>query len=96
VGDQDVPACGSDRTSIIVSTRNAPGALYSVLEPFNRHGISLSRVETRPSRGSNWTYVFFIDFEGHRSEPTIAKVLAELEAVATDVKNLGSYPRATP
>ncbi|MXY54077.1 MAG: prephenate dehydratase [Gammaproteobacteria bacterium] len=94
VGDQDVPACGSDRTSIIVSTRNAPGALYSVLEPFNRHGISLSRVETRPSRGSNWTYVFFIDFEGHKTDAPVAAALAEVEEVAVEVKLLGSYPRS--
>ena len=94
VGDQDVPACGSDRTSILVSTRNAPGALYSVLEPFNRHGISLSRVETRPSRGSNWTYVFFIDFEGHKTDAPVASALADVRKVAVELKLLGSYPRA--
>ena len=94
VGDQEVPACGSDRTSIIVSTRNAPGALYSVLEPFNRHGISLSRVETRPSRGSNWTYVFFIDFEGHKTDAAVASALADVRKVAVELKLLGSYPRA--
>ena len=95
IGDQAVEPSGRDRTSIMVSTRNEPGALYKVLEPFHRHGISLSRIESRPSKVSSWSYVFFIDFEGHRSEPAIAKLLDELREAAIDVKNLGSYPRAT-
>jgi len=95
IGDQSVAPSGHDRTSIMVSTRNEPGALYKVLEPFHRHRISLSRIESRPSKASTWNYVFFIDFEGHRSDPTIAAVLDELSGVAADVKHLGSYPRAT-
>ena len=94
VGDQSVTPSGRDRTSIMVSTRNEPGALYKVLEPFHRHGISLTRIESRPSKVSSWSYVFFIDFEGHRSEPATAAVLEEIARVATDVKHLGSYPRA--
>jgi len=94
VGKQEVEASGRDRTSILVSTRNEPGALYKVLAPFKRHDISLSRIESRPSQTSAWSYVFFIDFEGHRSEPGVADVLAELDAAANEVKNLGSYPRA--
>ena len=96
IGDQAVEPSGYDRTSIMVAARNEPGALYRVLEPFHRQGISLSRIESRPAKGSSWSYVFFIDFEGHRSEPAIAAVLDDLERVATDVKNLGSYPRAAP
>ena len=95
VGDQAVGPSGRDRTSIMVSARNEPGALYKVLEPFHRHGISLSRIESRPSKASSWSYVFFIDFEGHRNEPAIAKLLDELGDVATDMKHLGSYPRAS-
>ena len=94
VGKQQVERTGRDRTSIIVSTRNEPGALYKVLAPFKRHDISLSRIESRPSQTSSWNYVFFIDFEGHTSDGPIASVLAELDEVATGVKNLGSYPRA--
>ena len=94
IGDQDVGPSGRDRTSIMVSTRNEPGALYKVLEPFHRHGISLSRIESRPSKSSSWQYVFFIDFEGHRSDAVISGVLGELTGIATDVKDLGSYPRA--
>ena len=94
VGDQSVTPSGRDRTSIMVSTRNEPGALYKVLGPFHRHGISLTRIESRPSKVSSWNYVFFIDFEGHRSDAAIAAVLEEIGRVATDVKHLGSYPRA--
>ena len=94
VGNQQVEPTGRDRTSIIVSTRNEPGALYKVLAPFKRHDISLSRIESRPSQTSAWDYVFFIDFEGHRNDAAVGGVLAELNEVATGVKNLGSYPRA--
>ncbi|MYF30851.1 MAG: prephenate dehydratase [Gammaproteobacteria bacterium] len=94
VGNQQVEPTGRDRTSIIVSTRNEPGALYKVLAPFKRHDISLSRIESRPSQTSAWDYVFFIDFEGHRNDDSVTGVLAELNKVATGVKNLGSYPRA--
>ncbi len=94
VGNQKVEPTGRDRTSVIVSTRNEPGALYKVLAPFKRHDISLSRIESRPSQTSSWDYVFFIDFEGHRDDAQVGEVLAELDEVATGVKNLGSYPRA--
>lgn len=94
IGQQDVGPSGHDKTSILVSTRNEPGALYNVLEPFHRHGISLSRIETRPSKTSSWSYVFFIDFEGHQSAREIDAVLTDVRKVATEVKSLGSYPRA--
>ena len=94
IGNQEVEPTGRDRTSIIVSTRNEPGALYKILAPFKRHNINLRRLEPRPSQTSSWDYVFFIDFDGHRNDDTVGRVLAELDAVATGVKNLGSYPRA--
>ena len=65
-----------------------------MLEPFHRHGISLSRIETRPARSGNWSYVFFIDFDGHRSDPKIQQVLAEVGEVSLEVRMLGSYPQA--
>lgn len=94
IGDQWVAPSGRDRTSLIVATRNEPGALYKVLGPFHRHGISLTRIESRPSKTSTWQYVFFIDFEGHAEDAGIGEVLAELSRTATEVKQLGSYPRA--
>ena len=77
-----------------MSTRNEPGALYNVLGPFHEHGISLSRIETRPSKTGSWSYVFFIDFDGHQSAPEIRAVLDEIREVAMEVKSLGSYPQA--
>ena len=94
LGDQVVGASGRDKTSILVSCRNEPGALYRVLEPFHRHGISLSRIETRPAKVGTWSYVFFIDFDGHQSEAAAKAVIEEVRAVAMDVRSLGSYPQA--
>ena len=94
IGSQRVGPSGRDKTSILVSTRNEPGALYRVLEPFHANRISLSRIETRPSKTGNWSYVFFIDFDGHQDAPDIRRVLDAVGNVAMDVKSLGSYPQA--
>ena len=94
IGRQYVGASGRDKTSILVSTRNRPGALYRVLEPFERHGISLSRIETRPARSGDWSYVFFVDFDGHQENDTVQRTLAEVGEVALEVRLLGSYPRS--
>ncbi len=94
IGRQRVGPSGHDKTSILVSTRNEPGALYKVLEPFHSHGISLTRIETRPAKSGSWSYVFFIDFDGHQGEPRIQQVLADVGKVALEVRSLGSYPQA--
>jgi chorismate mutase / prephenate dehydratase len=94
IGRQRVGPSGRDKTSILVSTRNEPGALYRLLEPFHRHGISLSRIETRPAKSGSWSYVFFIDFDGHQSDPKVETVLKEVRSVAMEVRSLGSYPQA--
>jgi chorismate mutase/prephenate dehydratase len=94
IGRQRVGPSGRDKTSILVSTRNEPGALYKVLEPFHSHGISLTRIETRPAKSGSWSYVFFIDFDGHQSEPRIRNVLEDVASVAMEVRSLGSYPQA--
>ncbi len=94
VGREDVGPSGRDKTSIMVSTHNQPGALYKLLEPFHRHNISLTAIETRPSRTGMWSYVFFIDFEGHRDDDKVKAVLSEIDSEALEVKLLGSYPRA--
>ena len=94
VGRQDVGASGRDKTSILVATSNRPGALYRVLEPFHRHGISLTRIETRPARSGDWSYVFFIDFDGHQEDDTVQRTLGEVAEVALEVRRLGSYPRS--
>ncbi len=94
IGRQKVGPSGRDKTSLLVSTRNEPGALYKVLEPFHRHDISLTRIETRPAKSGSWSYVFFIDFDGHQSQPEIQAVLADVADVALEVRPLGSYPQA--
>jgi chorismate mutase / prephenate dehydratase len=87
---------GEDRTTLLVSVlhTDAPGALYRLLEPLAKHRVSLTRIESRPSRRRKWDYVFFIDFEGHVEDPPIAKALAALKKRASLFRVLGSYPRA--
>jgi len=94
IGRESVRPSGRDKTSIIVSTRNRPGALFRLLEPFQREELMLTRIDTRPSRSETWAYLFFIEFEGHQEEPKIAAVLRELEEQTVMLKILGSYPQA--
>lgn len=94
IGRQKTGPSGDDKTSIMVSSRNQPGALYHVLAPFDEAGISLTRIETRPDPSGTWNYVFFIDFEGHSEDSTTAPLMEKLQSVAVDYKLLGSYPRA--
>ena len=94
IGRESVPPSGDDRTSVVVSVRNKPGALHDLLEPFRRHNVDMTRLESRPSRSSKWSYVFFIDFVGHIEDEAVTKVLDELSADVADLKVLGSYTRA--
>jgi len=94
IGQQTVPASGDDKTSIMVSVKNQPGALYSLLEPFRKHRVDLTRVETRPSRTATWSYVFFIDFIGHCDDENVRQALDEISSVVAELRLLGSYPRA--
>ena len=94
IGSQKTQASGEDKSSIMVSSRNQSGALYHVLEPFHGAGVSLTRIETRPSRNGAWNYNFFIDFEGHVSDGVIQAVLAKVDESSVDLKLLGSYPKA--
>jgi chorismate mutase/prephenate dehydratase len=94
IGREEVPPSGRDKTSIIVSSRNRPGALFDLLEPFRRQGVSLTRIDTRPSRTEKWAYVFFIEFEGHLQDDDITAIIAELEEQSILLKPLGSYPQA--
>ena len=94
IGREDVGPSGDDKTSIVVSVNNRPGALHDLLEPFRKHDLDMTRLESRPSRSSKWSYVFFIDFSGHQDDPVAAKVLEELADEVAELKVLGSYPRA--
>lgn len=92
IGSDVVPPSGHDKTSLLVSVKNKPGALYHVLEPFHRHNVSLTRLETRPSNSGTWAYVFYIDFEGHIDDENVKAVISEVSPDAVEIKHLGSYP----
>lgn len=94
IGVEDVLPSGHDKTSLILSTRNVPGAVHELLTPLARHGVSMTRLESRPARTGRWEYVFYIDVEGHQQESRVAKALAALGRKAAFVKVLGSYPAA--
>ncbi len=92
IAAQEVAASGKDKTSLVMSVKNRPGAIYELLAPLAKHGVSMSRLESRPSRASLWEYVFFVDIEGHKQDAKIATALEELREKAAFLKILGSYP----
>ncbi len=94
IGRRAVPPTGEDKTSILLSAHNRPGALYDLLEPLAQEGISMTRIESRPSRRLAWDYFFFVDLEGHREDPRVASALERIAEQASALKVLGSYPRA--
>ena len=87
---------GEDKTTLMVSAgkTDSPGALYHLLEPLAKRRISMTRIESRPSRRRKWDYVFFIDIEGHAEDRTVAAALADLRKRASLFRVLGSYPRS--
>jgi len=93
IGSHPVGPSGHDKTSLLMAARNRPGALFGLLEPLSRRNISMTRIESRPSRMQIWEYVFFVDFEGHVDDPNIAAALREMGEHASLMKVLGSYPR---
>lgn len=94
LGHQDVGVSGRDKTSLVISAPNKPGALHAVVEPLARHGVSMTKFESRPSRTGLWEYLFFVDVEGHACDTKLQSALDELRSVAAFVKVLGSYPVA--
>lgn len=96
IGRQDVKPSGEDKTSICFAIKDRIGALYDCLLPFKTAGITLSMIESRPSKRRNWEYFFFVDMLGHAGDPKIAKALEELNLLAHSLKILGSYPCALP
>ncbi|MFA7555126.1 MAG: prephenate dehydratase [Spongiibacteraceae bacterium] len=94
IGKEEVELSGDDKTSIVVEANNKPGALFKLLKPFHAAGVSLTRIDTRPSRTDVWAYVFFIEFEGHKKDAAIKLILDEVGAHSKVLKVLGSYPRA--
>ena len=96
VGRELLSASGQDKTTILVSAGHTEGAgvLHTLLQPLATHGVSMTRIESRPSRRKNWDYVFFIDLEGHAEESPLAEALEELEKRSSLFRILGAYPTA--
>lgn len=93
IGSQPIMPSGDDKTALLVASLNRPGALFNLLEPLARNDVSMSRIESRPSRRGMWDYVFFIDLDGHAQDESVAKALAELREQASLFRVLGSYPK---
>ncbi len=85
---------GRDKTSLLFSIPDSPGALYEILKPFSEKSINLTKIESRPIKDKPWEYVFFLDFEGHTTDPHIQEATAELKKKVLFLKLLGSYPRS--
>ncbi len=85
---------GNDKTSVMVSIKDKVGALFALLYPFEKQGLSLTSIESRPSRKKAWDYYFFMDFLGHITDPKAQAAIKEIEKSALTVKILGSYPRS--
>lgn len=94
ISSQRAQRSGDDKTSIMFQTADKPGALVEVLGVFDRAGINLTHIDKRPSGRVNWEYAFFIDAQGHRDDPDMARVILEAEKHCKDLVVLGSYPRA--
>ncbi|MDP2784132.1 MAG: prephenate dehydratase [Sulfurimicrobium sp.] len=94
ISQHDAAPSGRDKTSLVLSSNNLPGAVYELLAPFAHFGVSMSKLESRPSRTGLWEYMFFVDVEGHHQDEKVAQALAELRDKAAFLKILGSYPAA--
>ncbi|MBL8471219.1 MAG: prephenate dehydratase [Rhodocyclaceae bacterium] len=94
LGDHRTGPSGADKTSLVCSAHNRPGAVHDLLEPFARYGVSMTRLESRPAESGLWEYVFYIDVEGHAADKSLAEALNSLSERAGFLKLLGSYPRA--
>jgi len=93
IGPQACPPTGNDKTSLMFTVRDESGALFAALEPLQRLGISMSKIESRPSKRKAWEYYFFVDIAGHAEDPQVVQALDELGKRCTQLKILGSYPK---
>jgi chorismate mutase/prephenate dehydratase len=92
IGSLHTGASGQDRTSLVLAVPNKAGAVYSLLAPLAKHGVSMTRFESRPARIGTWEYYFYVDIEGHVKDASVAAALVELKDNAAFFKVLGSYP----
>lgn len=96
IGRSLFPPSGNDRTSLLITVNDQPGALYHVLSPFAAHGVSLNRIESRPAHSGKWQYAFFIDVSGHIQDEALQAAVKEIEQSVAQLRVLGSYPVALP
>ncbi len=94
IGKQIPKPTGYDKTSFMFSIKDKVGALYEILSPFYKNKINLTRIESRPSKQRNWSYIFYVDIEGHLEDEKLKEALKEIEALTAFLKILGSYPKA--
>ncbi|MBI5144349.1 MAG: ACT domain-containing protein, partial [Candidatus Omnitrophica bacterium] len=92
IGRTDAKPTRKDKTSVMISIKDKVGALHDILVPFKRHGVNLTKIESRPSKVRAWEYYFFVDIEGHYRDPKVSRALLELKKEASYLKILGSYP----
>ena len=92
IGAESPPKTGNDKTSIMFSTKDRPGALFDILTPFKKAKINLSKIESRPSKRKAWEYIFFVDMQGHFGERKVKKAIEEMKDGCLFLKLLGSYP----
>ncbi len=88
------PNSGNDRISLVVSVPNVPGAVHDLLVPLKRHGVTMTRFESRPARSGQWDYYFYIDIQGHPAQDNVAAALQDLKGLCAFYKVLGTYPVA--
>ncbi len=93
IGKTEMPPTGNDKTSLIFSVTDRPGALYDVLKCFAQRKINLTKIESRPSKNEPWKYIFFLDCEGHLKDPLVTECLEEMQKYCLQVVWLGSYPK---
>jgi chorismate mutase/prephenate dehydratase len=96
IGRKLFPSSGNDKTSVLVSAGDSsgPGTLLHLLGPLSKHGVNMTRIESRPSRKRKWDYVFFLDLDGHAEDKPVRKALEQMKAKASLFKVLGSFPKA--
>ncbi|GAB3420443.1 prephenate dehydratase [Massilia agilis] len=92
IGKLHTNPSGRDHTSLVLAVPNKAGAVYDLLAPVAKHGVSMTRFESRPARIGTWEYYFYVDVEGHVQDANVARALEELKQNAAFFKVLGSYP----
>jgi chorismate mutase/prephenate dehydratase len=92
IAGESPPESGRDKTSIMFSVKDRPGALYDILTPFKRAGINLTKIESRPSKRKAWEYIFFVDMEGHADDEAVSGAIGQMKEECLFLKILGSYP----